>query len=47
MRTINSSDIVKKPGYVTRPTEITFVQDAKKHVTKSVMLPCELYEKIK
>lgn len=31
MRTINSSDIVKKPGYVT----------------KSVILPYALYEKIK
>lgn len=47
MLVINSSDIVKKPSYVTRPTEITFVEDAKKHVTRSVVLPYELYEKVK
>lgn len=29
MLTINSSDIVKKPSYVTRPTDITFIEDAK------------------
>lgn len=47
MLIINSSDIVKKPSYVTRPTDITFVEDAKKHITKSVILPYELYEKVK
>jgi len=47
MITINSSDIVKKPSYITQPKDITFVEDAKKHITKSVVLPYELYEKIK
>lgn len=47
MLVINSTDIVKKPSYVTRPTDITFVEDAKKHITKSVVLPYELYEKVK
>jgi hypothetical protein len=47
MLVISSSDIVKKPSYITRPTEITFVEDAKKHITKSVVLPYELYEKVK
>jgi len=47
MITINSSDIIKKPSYITRPTDITFVEDAKKHITKSVVLPYELYERIK
>lgn len=47
MLVINSSDIVKKPSYITRPTEITFIKDAKKHITKSVVLPYELYEKVK
>jgi len=47
MLIIKSSDIVKKPSYVTRPSEITFVEDAKKHITKSVVLPYELYEKVK
>jgi len=47
MITISSSDIVKKPSYVTRPTDITFIEDAKKHVLRSVVLPYELYEKLK
>ncbi len=44
---INSSDIIKKPSYITRPTDITFVEDAKKHIIKSVVLPYALYEKLK
>jgi len=47
MITINSSDIVKKPSYITQPKDITFVEDAKKHITKSVVIPFDLYEKIK
>ncbi|UCN01150.1 hypothetical protein LCX93_04340 [Sulfurimonas sp. SWIR-19] len=44
---INSSDIIKKPSYVTRPTDITFIEDAKKHIIRSVVLPYELYERLK
>lgn len=47
MLIINSSDIVRKPSYVTKPTDITFVEDAKKHIMKSVVLPYAMYEKIK
>ena len=47
MITISSSDIIKKPSYITQPKEITFVEDAKKHVTKSVVLPYDIYEQIK
>lgn len=47
MLIISSSDIVKKPSYVTRPTEITFVEDAKQHITRSVVLPYALYERVK
>jgi len=32
---------------VTRPEEITFVEDMKKHVIKSVVLPYELYERVR
>ena len=39
MIVINSSDIIKKPSFITKPADITFVQDAKKHITKSVVLP--------
>ncbi len=44
---INSSDFIKKPSYITQPLDITFVEDAKKHITKSVVLPYELYEKVR
>lgn len=47
MKTINSTDFIKKPSYVTKPTDITFVEDAKRHIIRSVILPYELYEKIK
>lgn len=44
---INSSDFIKKPAYITQPADITFVEDAKKHITKSVVIPYALYEKLK
>ena len=47
MLSINSSDVVKKPSYVTKPKEITFIKDAKKHIIKSVVMPYSLYEKLK
>jgi len=47
MITISSSDVIKKPSYITNPKEITIVEDAKKHIIKSVVIPYELYEKIK
>ena len=47
MFSITSSDVIKKPSYVTQPKEVTFVEDAKRHVIKSVILPYELYEKIR
>jgi len=47
MITISSSDFIKKPSYITKPTDITFVEDAKKHITKSVVLPYSLYKKLK
>ena len=47
MMYINSSDVIKKPSFVTNPKEIVFIKDAKKHITKSVVIPYEIYEKIK
>jgi len=47
MITISSSDVVKKPSYITNPQDITFVEDAKKHIKKSVVIPYALYEKLK
>lgn len=47
MLSITSSDVIKKPSYITNPSDITFIEDAKKHIIKSVVLPYELYEKIR
>ncbi|NOQ29843.1 MAG: hypothetical protein GQ570_01845 [Helicobacteraceae bacterium] len=47
MITISSSDFIKKPSYITKPEDITFVEDAKQHITKSVVLPYKLYEQLK
>jgi len=47
MITINSSDFIKKPSYITKPKDIIFIEDAKKHITKSVVLPYELYELVR
>ena len=47
MISIISSDVVKKPSFVTNPKDITFIEDAKKQIIKSVVLPYSLYEKIK
>ncbi len=47
MLTIASRDIVKTPSYITSPKEITFVEDAKKHIIKSVVFPYEIYEQLR
>lgn len=47
MITINSSDFIKKPSYITKPEDITFVKDAKKQLIKSVVIPYELYNQMK
>ena len=46
MLTISSSDIIKKPSYITRPEDITFVKDMRKHIIKSVVIPYELYARV-
>ena len=47
MLTISSSDVIKKPSFITRPREITLVKDAKQHIARSVVIPYKLYEKLK
>ena len=47
MLTITSTDIVKRPSYITAASEVTFIEDAKKHIIKSVVLPYEIYELVK
>ena len=31
MIVINATDVVKKPSYITKPKDITFIEDAKQH----------------
>ncbi len=47
MITISSSDVIKKPSYITNPKEVTIVEDAKKHIIKRVVIPYDLYEKLR
>ena len=47
MISITASDVIKKPSFVTNPNNITFIEDAKKHIIKSVVLPYNIYEKVK
>jgi hypothetical protein len=47
MKRITVSDVVKKPSIVTNATEVTLIEDAKRHIAKSVVIPYSLYEKIR
>ncbi len=47
MITIASRDIIRTPSYITNPKDITFVEDAKKHIIKSVVFPYALYEQLR
>jgi hypothetical protein len=47
MITISTSDIVKKPRLISSPEDITLIEDARSHTPRSVLLPIELYEKLK
>ena len=47
MLSISSSDVIRKPSYVTQPKEITMVKDAKQNTIKSIIFPYELYKNIR
>ena len=47
MKYITVSDVVKKPSIVTNATEVTLIEDAKRHIAKSVVIPYALYEKVR
>jgi len=47
MKHITVSDVVKKPSIVTNATEVTLIEDAKRHIAKSVVIPYALYEKVR
>ena len=47
MHHITVSDVVKKPSLVTNATEVTLIEDAKRHIAKSVVIPYAIYEKLR
>ncbi|WP_457594011.1 hypothetical protein [Hydrogenimonas sp.] len=47
MKHITVSDVVKKPSIVTNATEVTLIEDAKRHIAKSVVIPYAIYQKLK
>ncbi len=47
MKCITVSDVVKKPSIVTNAQEVTLIEDAKRHVARSVVIPYAIYEKLK
>ncbi len=47
MLSISSSDVIRKPSYVTQPKEVTMVKDAKQNTIKSIIFPYELYKNIR
>jgi hypothetical protein len=47
MKHISVSDVVKKPSIVTNAMEVTIIEDAKRHIAKSVVIPYSIYEKLK
>ena len=46
MKHITVSDVVKKPSIVTNATEVTLIEDAKRHIAKSVVIPYAIYQKL-
>jgi len=47
MKHITVSEVVKRPSIVTNATEVTLIEDAKRHIAKSVVIPYSLYEKVR
>ena len=47
MKHITISDVVKRPSIVTNATEVTLIEDAKRHIAKSVVIPYAIYQKLK
>ena len=46
MQVVNSSDILRKPALLSS-SEILYIEDGRKHLLKSVLLPIDLYETVR
>jgi len=47
MITVSASDIAKKPSLVTNPKDLTIIEDVKKKIAKSVIIPYEMFKELK
>jgi hypothetical protein len=47
MITVSTSEIVKKPRLISAPDDVTLIEDARKHEPRSVLLPYDLYLRVK
>jgi len=46
MKHITVSDVVKRPSIVTNATEVVLIEDAKRNIAKSVVIPYAIYRKL-
>ncbi|WP_028949824.1 hypothetical protein [Sulfurihydrogenibium subterraneum] len=47
MKTLTIKEAVKKPSNISNPKEITYILDSKEKKIKSVIIPYEIYLKVK
>lgn len=47
MKTLTIKEAVKKPSNISNPKEITYILDSKEKKIKSVVIPYEMYLKVK
>ncbi|AEG31179.1 hypothetical protein [Thiomicrospira cyclica] len=46
MQRVNSSDILRKPALLSS-SDVLYIEDGRKHILKSVLLPIDLYETVR
>lgn len=46
MQVVNSSEILRKPALLSS-SEVLYIEDGRKHLIKSVLLPIDLYETVR
>jgi hypothetical protein len=46
MHVVNSSDILRKPALLSS-SEVLYIEDGRKHMLKSVLIPIDLYELVR
>jgi len=46
MNLVTSSDILRKPALLSSD-QVLFIEDGRKHVLKSVLLPIDIYQRVR